>query len=282
MAERLTEPGAGRSGGGRLAVSLVDGASAATGWAATDPLKLMLPRPRGAAVWACAATYGGGLVAGDRIDLDLEVGPAAGLFVGTQATTKVYRSTGAVAVSRTTARVADGGLLAMLPEPVSCFAASRYRQEAAIDLATGASLAWLDAVSSGRLANGEHWDLAAFASTTGISRGGRQLVRDALRLDGPGLAGRFGARAACASLFLLGPRCAEAAAAAMAVAAAQRPGDGGLWLACSPLDGGCLLRGAATAHEALASAVRAAIAPLASQLGGDPWRRLASVEIMCT
>lgn len=280
---RMDGPG-GTRGEGRLAVELVDGASAAVGWRAGDPLKLMLPRPRGPAVWACAATYGGGLVAGDRIGLDLAVGAGAALFVGTQSTTKVFRSDdGAEAAMRTTARVATSGLLASLPEPVSCFAGSRYRQEADLDLDPGASLAWLDAVNAGRVARGESWQLASCRTTTRLRVGGRLAARDALRLDpSHPVAPRLAGIASLASLFLIGPRCAAAAAAAQAVVQARQPGADGLWLTASPLADGCLLRGAAATHQALAACLRLAIQPLADELGGDPWRRLASVEVPCT
>lgn len=273
-----------RSGGGRLRVELVDGAAAATVWSAAEPLKLLLPRPRGPAVWACAATYGGGLVAGDAVRLDLDVGPGAALFLGTQATTKVYRSTGATATQAMAVRVAAGGLLAALPEPVSCFAGSRYAQRVDIALEDGASLAWLDAVSAGRIARGERWELASYASRTDLVRAGRLVLSDRLRLDpAHPLAARFGDHAVVSTLLLAGPRCAAAAAAARDLAAARRPGADGLTLAASPLGGdGCLLRLAAVDHEILARTLRGVISPLSGPLDGDPWRRLASVETPCT
>lgn len=272
-----------RTGGGRLHVELVDGLSAATGWRASDPLKLLLPRPRARAVWACAATYGGGLVAGDTVDLDLEVGPGAALFLGTQATTKVYRSTAATARQTVTARVASGGLLASLPEPVSCFAGSRYAQRVALSLEAGASLAWLDAVSAGRVACGERWELEAYASRTDLSVDGRLLLSDRMRLDrGHPLPGRFGGHAVVAGLILAGPLCAAAAEAARALAAGHQPGADGLLATASPLADGCLLRLAAVDHEVLARTLRSVIAPLSGPLDGDPWCRLASVESSCT
>lgn len=285
MAERVNaQPAlAPRSGGGRLRIERVAGASAATLWQATEPLKLTLPRPRGAAVWACAATYGGGLVAGDSVRLDLDVGADAALFVGTQATTKVYRSTGATATQSTTAAVAAGGLLASLPEPVSCFAGSRYAQRVDIDLADGASLAWLDAVSAGRIARGERWDLESYASRTDLRRGGRLVLSDRLRLDRRHpLDARFGNHAAVAGLILAGPQCAAAIAIATALAQQHRPGADGLSLAASPLGAdGLLLRLAAVDLEVLARTLRSVIAPLSGPLDGDPWRRLASVETPC-
>ena len=56
-----------------LVIGLVAGASAVTSARATNPLKLLTPRPRGASVWAYTSSFGGGLVAGDQTCLHLTV-----------------------------------------------------------------------------------------------------------------------------------------------------------------------------------------------------------------
>ncbi|HVI96228.1 MAG TPA: urease accessory protein UreD, partial [Anaeromyxobacter sp.] len=102
-----------RPGGGKLAVALVDGASAVVGCAAASPLHLFTPRARGPAAWAIAATLGGGLVAGDALDLEIDVGGGATALVGTQAHAKVFRSPGPWASQTLSARVAPGATLAL-------------------------------------------------------------------------------------------------------------------------------------------------------------------------
>ena len=264
-----------------IGVDLVDDLSTATTWRSSSELKVMLPRPRGPAVWACAATYGGGLVAGDRISLDLRVGAGAALCLGTQSTTKVFRSTGAVAVQELSATVAPGGLLAILPEPLSPFAASRYRQRSVLRVASGSSLAWLDAVSAGRMACAERWLLSAYDARTDLEIDGRLVLRDTLRL-GPDAPMRLGQYAAVTTLLLIGPLVGEAAQAGRSLSELHRPGADGLLIAASPVADGILLRLAAMDLEVLARTVRSVIAPLSVPLDGDPWRRFASVEIACT
>ncbi len=241
----------------------------------------MLPRPRGAAVWACAATYGGGLVAGDRIALELRVDDGAALCLGTQSTTKVFRSTGAEAVQELRGDVAAGGLLAILPEPLSPFAGSRYRQRTTLRVATGGSLAWLDTVSAGRIACNEHWRLEAYDARTDLMIGGRLVLRDTLRL-GPDAPSKLGAHIAVTTLLLVGPRAAQAVSVGRSLAEQHRPGHDGLLITCSPVADGVLLRLAAMDLEVLGRTVRSIIAPLSEPLDGDPWRRFASVEIACT
>jgi len=241
----------------------------------------MLPRPRGAAVWACAATYGGGLVAGDRIALDLQVQAGAALCLGTQSTTKVFRSTGAEAAQELSGDVAAGGLLAILPEPLSPFAGSRYRQRTTLRVATGGSLAWLDTVSAGRIACDEHWRHEAYDARTDLMIGGRLVLRDTLRL-GPDTPSKLGGHVAVTTLLLVGPRSAQAVSVGRSLAEQHRPGHNGLLITCSPVADGVLLRLAAMDLEVLGRTVRSIIAPLSEPLDGDPWRRFASVEIACT
>src|SRR5262245_48343677 len=97
-------------GHGRVGVARVAGASALVAGAARAPLQLLVPRPRGPAVWACAGTLGGGLVDGDALALEVAVGDGAALLVSTQASTKVYRG---AASQRLSATVGDGALLAL-------------------------------------------------------------------------------------------------------------------------------------------------------------------------
>lgn len=264
-----------------LGVGLVDGLSSATTWRSSGVLKLLLPRPRGPAVWACAATYGGGLVAGDRVGLELAVGAGAALCLGTQSTTKVYRSTGGTAEQELAATVATGGLLAVLPEALAPFAGSRYAQRNRLEVADGGSLAWLDGVTAGRMARDERWRQDAYASRTDLLLAGRLALRETLRLDA-GTAARMGVHDAIATLLLVGPRCREAAQSARALAELHRPGDDGLFAAATPLADGCALRLCAAGSEAISRRLHAVLAPLSAQLDGDPWRRLASVELACT
>src|SRR5262245_163756 len=94
---------------------------------ASSPLRLLMPRNHGRAAWIYTSSFGGGLVDGDRVSLDIVVDAGAAAFVSTQASTKVYRSAcGTSAELR--ASVGDEGLLVLAPDPVVCFAASRYRQ----------------------------------------------------------------------------------------------------------------------------------------------------------
>jgi urease accessory protein len=266
-----------RAGAGRLEVALVDGRSAVVSCRATSPLQLLAPRARGAAAWVLAASHGGGLVTGDAVELAVEVGPGATAYLGTQAETKVYRAKGSATLQRLDAAVGAGGLLALLPDPVSPFAGSSHAQEQRFALAPGASLALLDAVTAGRAARGERWEFHRYASRNELRVGGTLLLADAVRLavdQGPPLSRRLSGVELLATVVLVGPRVA-AGAAALLRRVAELPADGAAPVLCaaSPLADGAVLRLAARTVEDGMAAVRGHLSFLAAPLDGDPLLR---------
>jgi urease accessory protein UreH len=154
-----------QQGRATLEVGLVAGESAVTSAFASSPLKLLTPRSRGQSVWACTSSFGGGLVAGDETRLDLQLRTNARCFLGTQASTKVYRNPALLPCGHTTrAMLETNSLLVFAPDPVQAFADSRYTQRQEFHLATGAGLALVDWFTSGRAACGERWEFAHFQS----------------------------------------------------------------------------------------------------------------------
>jgi urease accessory protein len=267
---------ADRAGSGRLLAALVAGQSAALACASSSPLRLLLPRPRGTAVWAVAASHGGGLVGGDTIRLDLELEPDARACLTTQAETKVYRSANLAGRQEVTARVASGGLLALLPEPVSAFAGSAYRQRQAFDLEPGASLVLVDTLVAGRAARGERWAFREYQSSNEVRVGGQLLLADSLRLaagEGPPVARRLGDHDLLATIVLTGPLVAAPAAALLAALHALPPARDGLLAAASPVGDGLLLRLASRSVEAGLAAIRRHLDFLPALLGEDPLSR---------
>ncbi|MFL5274748.1 MAG: urease accessory protein UreD [Anaeromyxobacteraceae bacterium] len=264
-------------GSGTLRVARAGGLSAVVSCAAASPLHLFTPRPRGEAVWAVATTHGGGLVAGDAIDLEVEVGPGATALLSTQSNTRVYRSTGATATQRLVARVAEGAALAVLPEPTTPFAGARLAASQRFVLAAGASLLLVDALSEGRGARGERWAFTACASRNEIEVAGRPVLADAVRLvagEGPSPAARMGEFALLATVVALGPAMAAGAARILAEhASAPVHPQSPVLAAASPLADGVHLRLAARSVAAGMAHVRAHLAFAAALLGVAPFDR---------
>lgn len=267
------------NGHAALAVSLVHGLSTATtAWART-PMKLLTPRSRGESVWAYTSSFGGGMVAGDRTRLDVTVDAGARCFLGTQASTKIYRNPSRLPCSHElTAWVDDGAMLILAPDPVQCFAGSSYEQRQHFTLAGGANLVMVDWMSAGRTARGERWNFQRYLSRNLIERDGRKLLVDALRLDADdgALDAKFrGGRFNCfATLALIGPQLTEHARALLDWCAAQpiEP-QAGLVFAASPLQEGMLLRFAGTSVEEVGRAIHQRLGFVNELLNDDPFAR---------
>ena len=263
------------SGHGLLSVSRVRGRSVATRARADSPLRLLLPDNRGDALWAYTTSYGGGLVDGDALSLHAHVGPDASLMLATQASTKVFRGPRGSS-QRTALRLDDGALAVLLPDPVVCFAGASYSQRIDVDLAPGASLVLLDALHAGRVARGERWQFSRYASRLDVRRDGRLALSDRVLLDpshGP-LDARLGGFDALATLVLLGDRVAPFAAALLDRVGRTSPGaHPGRIESASPLDGGTLVRIAASTAAAALGAARSHLAFVAELIGDDPFTR---------
>jgi urease accessory protein len=243
---------------------------------ATSPLRVLAPRSSGASAWVYAATFGGGLVGGDAIRMTVDVAAGARAFLATQASTKVYRST-APASQHLHAVVGDDALLAVVPDPIVCFAGSSFSQEQAYDLGTRATLVAVDWLTSGRHAAGERWLFDRYASRIDLRRDGRRILYDSLRLareDGV-LARRMGRFNVCLLTVMTGPLAQQAAARTIAVVKdlpIERRAD--LVVSAAPLAGdGALLRMAGTGVEQVSAVVREHLRFLVPLLGDDPWLR---------
>ena len=241
---------------------------------ARSPLTLLSPRRRGSEfAWAVCGTLGGGLVSGDEIRLDVNVLAGGQAVLGTQASTKIYRTPQRRSCRQELhARVEAGAILIVAADPVTCFAGSVYEQRQRFDLAASASLVVVDWITSGRRARGERWEMTSCRLRTDVFVEGRRVFRDALRLDAEGLSGRMGSCDCWASIIMIGPRLAGAVetilrfvAGEPVVAAAE------LVFSAGPIPGGLLLRVAGASSEHVLAFFRARLPILAELVGRDPW-----------
>ena len=264
------------TGVGVLTVTRSGERSVVNGAYATSPLRLLTPANHGRAAWVFTSSYGGGLVDGDRVSLDIDVGEDAAAFVSTQASTKVYRSPRGTEAT-ISARIAPGGLLVLAPDPVVCFAGARYRQVQRFDLTDTATLVAVDWLSSGRRAFGERWMFSEYETTLAVRHEGRLLVHDALALrasDG-NLAQRLGRFEVLAVVTLAGALIrTEAAAIVSSVSARPLERSSDLLTAATALgDRGCVVRIAGTSVERVGRAIRELLRFVPALIGDDPWRR---------
>ncbi len=274
-----TEETAAQRGSAQLTVQSVSGQSAVTSAFASTPLKLLTPRSRGQSVWAYTSSFGGGFVAGDETHLDLRIGKNARCFLGTQASTKIYRNPRRRACGHVTqATVEENSLLVFAPDPVQPFANSSYTQRQTFQLGGGAGLVLVDWFTSGRAARGERWAFNRFQSRNEVFLSGDRIFMDSLLLDStaepitsPHRTGRFN----CFALMLLIGEPLLPAVANLLAAISARPVErtAPLIASASPIREGAILRVAGESVEQVGHELHHHLKFASALLGDDPWAR---------
>jgi hypothetical protein len=147
--------------------------------------------------------YGGGLISGDSIILDITVKPKASLVITSQSTSKAFKAIPGrdATFVKTTATVGKGGLLFLVPQPMQCFGGSKLEQETNVTLdgagkgdtsLDDASLLLVDWYTGGRKnLDGGLWNMESFHTTTTISFSRSNLFSSQEVEDGGGYNGDF-------------------------------------------------------------------------------------------
>jgi urease accessory protein len=140
----------------------------------------------------------GGVVGGDSLELDVEVGEAAHALVTTPASAKFYRSAGPLATQTQALRVRAGGILEWLPQDTILFDGCRVETLTRVDLDAGAGFIGWELVCLGRPASGDHYGNGVCRQRLELWRAGVPLLLECSHFDGGsaaldapwGLAGR--------------------------------------------------------------------------------------------
>jgi urease accessory protein len=245
---------------GRAAVSLGAGARLSD-LSQAGSAKAMLPRMHGRAPEVVFLNTAGGLTGGDRLDYAVDV--ADGLAVATtQTAERAYRSTGGVARVTTRLTVGAGATLHWLPQELILFDGAALDRRLEVELGSGATVILLETLVLGRAAMGETVRSLHLRDRRRVTRDGRPLMIEALRLDDAdlargGAAGLDGARA-LSTLTLL----SEDAPDRLAQLRAAHPADGPVRAAASAWDGRLTARYLSADAYALRRAVGRAVATL--------------------
>ncbi|HYM10879.1 MAG TPA: urease accessory protein UreD [Bryobacterales bacterium] len=127
----------------------------------------------------------GGVLGGDRLGLEIDVGPQAEAQVTSTGATRLYRSRreAPAATQVNQIRIGENALLEYLPDPLIPFAGSRYRQQTRIEMAAGAGLVWWETVAPGREACGERFAYELLELRLDIMAESRPVAAERLRLE---------------------------------------------------------------------------------------------------
>ncbi|KAK9767983.1 hypothetical protein K7432_001753 [Basidiobolus ranarum] len=174
-------------GQGKIECALVGETATLTRFHSRYPLKLIRPSAllkKTALIYSL--TYGGGLVCGDVVTMDVAVKKGAKLSMLTQGSTKVFKKRNPNLPLSTDASaqhfkyvIEEDALLVLLPDQVTCFKDAMYHQTQDFRLSGTGSLVLLDWFTSGRMSRGESWEFAEYNSINNIYHDDKLVLRDA-------------------------------------------------------------------------------------------------------
>lgn len=171
------------------------------------PLRVLFPRaPADDLPHAVLVTTSGGLVGGDRLEVEIETAGDARALATTQAAEKAYRSTGATAQVTAVLHAGPGSWLEWCPQETILFDRARLRRHTTVRLERGARVLAGDILVFGRRAHGERLRTGSLQDLWQVYAGDRLVWADALRLEGDigaQLAAPFGFAGATASASLI-------------------------------------------------------------------------------
>nr|XP_029146556.1 urease accessory protein D isoform X4 [Arachis hypogaea] len=137
---------------GSIVVEKVGGRSSVVHCFSRYPVKFIIPKK------------------GDQILCKFSVGDCCTMVLTTQGSTK--------------ARVGSNALLAIIPDPVTCFSTARYYQKQVFNVSSNSNLVIVDWITSGRHESGEKWDFDLYRSINNIFlEGGEPLFLDTMSLE---------------------------------------------------------------------------------------------------
>jgi urease accessory protein len=127
----------------------------------------------------------GGVLAGDRLALAIEVAPGASAQLTTTGATRLYRHRAGRGDSQQCIdiEIGENAMLEYLPDPLIPYAGSRHGQRTRIRLAPQAALLWWEVLAPGRQAGGEQFAFDSLRMETHVLTATRPLLRENFFLE---------------------------------------------------------------------------------------------------
>ncbi|MDA9507331.1 urease accessory protein ureD [Bradyrhizobium sp. CCBAU 11386] len=147
-------------------------------------LRVRFPSPEDEGLSGVFVNTAGGVAGGDRFDVEVSAADATRLTLTTAAAEKVYRAPGPAAELNIALKVGAGAHLSWLPQETILFDRARVHRRFDIALDEAASLLLCEIVVFGRTAMGERVEQGEFVDRWRLSRGGRLVFAETVRLDG--------------------------------------------------------------------------------------------------
>jgi urease accessory protein len=122
----------------------------------------------------------GGILGGDHLALEINLGCRTNVQLTTTGATRIYRHRPdfTAATQHTEINVGDGALLEYVPDALIPFAGAHFLQSTSIRLSDGAGLFWWEILAPGREAGGEVFQYEQFEMRTCVTALGRKIAME--------------------------------------------------------------------------------------------------------
>ncbi len=188
----------GRDGALRLVFERRGAATVLAGCRSTLPLQVLAPMALdGPAAVVSLLNPTGGVLGGDRLTVDVEVGPGAHACLTTPSATRIYRTAGDAAVQTVRLALAPGATAEWVPDHTIPSAGAVLRQALTFEVGAGAVLIAVDAWAAGRVARGEAWHFRRLDSALTVRDAAGLILHDRFVLEGDGRWDGLGFAEAC-------------------------------------------------------------------------------------
>jgi len=150
----------------------------------------------------------GGILQGDRMEIEIVAGNNTSSRFKTQAATKIYKMVWGYATQKVVISAHAASYLEFLPYQIIPYKSSRFCQQVEIRLEQNATVVYSETVSAGRIASGENFDFdICFLKMTTRNSEGNVLFADAAKLE-PGkneLERLFGGKGIWSMIYVITP-----------------------------------------------------------------------------
>jgi urease accessory protein len=181
----ITATRVGRDGALRLGFERRGGATVLARCRCALPLQVLAPVALvDAAAVVSMLNPTGGVLGGDRLTVDVEVGAGAHACLTTPSATRVYRTAGEPAVQRLRVALAPGAVVEWVPDHVIPSAGAALRQSLEVEAGAEATLIAIDAFAAGRVACDEAWRFALLDSALTVRDAAGLVLHDRFVLRG--------------------------------------------------------------------------------------------------
>lgn len=152
-----------------IEIASIDGTSNVVALRNRQPIKILTPKTHNNTCHIVATNYGGGMVQGDNITIDMKLGANTKTLLSSQANARAYKTENSKKCHYTLqAKLTQNTHLIQLNDPIVLQAQSNLIQENHFELDSSSVLVFLDWISSGRIYHGESFQFENFSSHTKI------------------------------------------------------------------------------------------------------------------